>query len=220
MKSPRTALVATVIPLLLTSLRVTAGELPFNAPTTEEAKQSASLLHQTARALHDGDREIANLWLFPTADASVVFARYNEAGTTTEHLVVLTVNGNHIVESRELTSASAELVSTERPRLDWSAFIGTGDPTGTSLRRPKVMRGNETNIPPPPPHWTASIGTGTAAASTTTVTRTSPPSAALPVIAVADWTSRIGTGHALDSTSWKSPSRASTSRKVMSMFVP
>jgi hypothetical protein len=42
MKSPRAALVATAIPLLLTSLRANAGELPFNTPTSEQA-HSASL---------------------------------------------------------------------------------------------------------------------------------------------------------------------------------
>jgi len=126
MKSPRAALVATAIPLLLTSLPLTAGELPFNAPATERAKESAPLLHQAARALSDlpsggalrnsNGQHISNLWLFPTADADTVFARYNlisdQEATSgadpsgTEHLTVLTVRRSRIVESRELTSAS------------------------------------------------------------------------------------------------------------------
>src|SRR5581483_9686385 len=87
MKSSRTTLVATAIPLLLTSLPLAAGELPFNAPATVRAKESAPLLHQTARALYDlpssaalptsNDKHITNLWLFPTADGETVFARYN-----------------------------------------------------------------------------------------------------------------------------------------------
>jgi hypothetical protein len=201
MKNPRAALVATAIPLLVTSLRVTAaGELPFNTPATEEARQSAPLLQQTARALHDADEAISNVWLFPTAEANVVFARYDVAGSALEHLVELTVNGNRIVESRELTSASAELVSNETPKLHWSALIGTGDAARASPTQHKVASSSETNVPPSP-HWTANIGTGTAAASNTiaTDTRQRPSSAAQPVIAVANWSSRIGTGHALDS---------------------
>jgi hypothetical protein len=199
MKSPRAALVATAIPLLLTSLRVTAGELPFNAPATEEAKQTAPFLHQTARALHDGDAAISSLWLFPTADANVVFARYNEAGSATEHLVVLTINGDRIVESRELTSASAGLVSNEPARLHWSALIGTGDAGRANVSQPKMTSSGETNTPPAL-HWTASIGTGTAAASTTTArdTRQRSSSGAQPVIAEVNWSSRIGTGHATE----------------------
>jgi hypothetical protein len=186
MKSPRAALVATAIPLILASLPLTAGELPFNAPATERAKESAAVLHQTARALYDlpsatsNGQHISNLWLFPTADADTVFARYNltsdekvASGATaraTEHLTVLTVRGNRIVESRELTSAHAELASNEPAR----------------------------------PHWSAAIGTGTAAASTTTVADAKGPSptAAQPAVtANTHWTSRIGTGRASDSTS-------------------
>jgi len=202
MKSPRAALVATAVPLILTALRASAGELPFNAPTTGEARQSAPLLHQSAQALHDDNEAISNLWLFPTADANVVFARYHVAGSAMEHLVVLTVDGNRIVESRELTSASAELASDEPARLHWSALIGTGDAARASPAPAKPASSTETNVPPSP-HWTANIGTGAAAASTSTGgddTRKRPSVAARPVIAVVNWTSRIGTGHALEST--------------------
>ena len=121
MKRSHAALIATAIPLLLTSLRATAGELPFNAPATQ-----------------------------PT-------------------------------------------------RLHWSALIGTGDAARTPVAQ-RVTSSSETNVPPSQ-HWTANIGTGTAAASTRTPiqARQRSPSAAQPVIAVANWTSRIGTGHALDS---------------------
>ena len=214
MKRSRNTLLATTIPLLLASLRVTADELPFNAPTTEQARESAPLLHQTARALDDssssamlgllGGKQISNLWLFPTADANTVFARYNltsnkEAasgvgGSTTEHLAVLTVNENRIVQSRELTSPEAGLATKDYAGLDGSAAIGTGyaahtDRTGFSQGIPASK------------HWTASIGTGTAAASSTGVSdaKRVAPSVAQPVVAVSHWTSRIGTGDAFDS---------------------
>jgi len=231
MKSPRAALVATTIPLLLTSLPLTAGELPFNAPATERANESALLLHQTARALYDlpsgtalrsySGKHISNLWLFPTADADTVFARYNltsddeatsdAAASATEHLAVLTVRGNRILESRDLTSAHAESASNERARPHWSAAIGTGHAADATVTSPKVTSSGTTNASatssshgvPASPHWTAKIGTGTAAASNTTIPDAKQPSSSgtHPAVAAAHWTSRIGTGHASDTTS-------------------
>lgn len=231
MKSPLAALVAITIPLLLTSLPLPAGELPFNAPATERAKESALLLHQTARALYDlpsgaalrssSGKHISNLWLFPTADADTVFARYDltsdeeatsgAAASATEHLTVLTVRGNRILESRELTSAHAESASNEPARFHWSAAIGTGYAASATDTSPKVTSSGATNTNatnsfhgvPASPHWTARIGTGTAAASTTTVPDAKQPSSsgAQRAVAAAHWTSRIGTGEASDSTS-------------------
>lgn len=220
MKSPRTALIASAIPLLLTSLPLTAAELPFNTPTTEQAKVSAPLLHQTARALHDAPgalqlragQRISNLWLFPTADAATVFARYDltssdditsvATGSTTEHLAVLTVREDRIVESRELTSSGAAGVSNESAGLHWSATFGSGDAARTQLAQPNTRVTNTAHSPAPPLHWTASIGTGTAASSTARARETQQPAtdSTQPVVAAAHWTSRIGTGHALDST--------------------
>ena len=214
MKSPRAALVATAIPLLLTSLRVAAGELPFNAPTTEQAKESAPLLHDTARALYDsssaathrlvGGQQISNLWLFPTADTNTVFARYeltsNEAGTSgagesaTEHLAVLTLRDSRLVESRELTSRSAELLTPHSASFVRSAAIGTGYAAHADVT-------SSSHGIPASPHWTASIGTGTGATLVTGASDTKKPLSAgtQPVIASPHWTSRIGRGDAFDS---------------------
>jgi hypothetical protein len=231
MKSPRATLAATAIPLLLTSLPLMAGELPFSAPATARAKDSAALLHQTARALYDSPspaalptssgKHISNLWLFPTADDETVFARYNltsgdeatsgEAASATEHLTVLTVRGNRIVESRDLTSAPAEVASNEPTKLHWSAAIGTGYTARGTVTNSKLTHGTQNNADatsssdgtPASPHWTARFGTGTAAESTTKVpdTKQSSSSGTRAVVASADWTSRIGTGHAVDSAS-------------------
>jgi len=228
MKSSRTTLVATAIPLLLTSLPLAAGELPFNAPATVRAKESAPLLHQTARALYDlpssaalptsNDKHITNLWLFPTADGETVFARYNltsgdeptsgAAASATQHLTMLTVRENRIVESRELTSAPVGSASNE-PKPDWSAAIGSGYTARGTARTPKLTISDENNADTshsspgvlPSPHWTAAIGTGTAAARTSNVpdAQQNSSSETRPVLATADWTSRIGTGHAVNS---------------------
>ena len=228
MKNPRAAPVATAILLISTSLPLTAGELPFNAPATERANESALLLHQAARALYDlpsgaglrssSGKHISNLWLFPTADADTVFARYNltsgdEAtsdtpASATEHLAVLTVRGNQILESRDLTSADAESASNERARFHWSVAIGTGHAASATVTNPKVTSSGATNASatssshgvPASPHWTARIGTGTAASTTTPDAKQPSSPGTQPAIAAAHWTSRIGTGHSSDST--------------------
>jgi hypothetical protein len=229
MKNPLAAIVATAIPLLATSLPVSAGELLFNSPATVRASESALLLHQTARALYDlpsgavlqssSGKHISNLWLFPTADADTVFARYTlssddeatagTAASATEHLAVLTVRGNRILESRDLTSAHAESASNEPAKLHWSAAIGTGYAASATVANSEVTNSGVTASSakstshgvPASPNWTARIGTGTAASTITTPDDKQSSSGKQPVVAAAHWTSRIGTGHSSDSTS-------------------
>lgn len=211
MKTLRTTLAAAAIPLLLTALPVNAGELPFNAPQTARAQESAQLLHQAAQALSDlpttaalatQNRHISNLWIFPTGEADTVFAQYElsssqEGGASTEHLTVLKVSGNRILEQTELTdtrvySASGE----ERPAATphWSASIGTGHAASSETTT------SSSHGVPATPDWTARIGTGTAASSLSATESKQPlSSSSRPAVADAHWTSRIGTGHAADS---------------------
>ena len=210
MKTPRAALVATAVPLLLASLPLTAGELPFRAPDTARAQETVQLLHQAARALGDQpataslaprDGHISNLWLFPTADADTVFAQYElasnqEGGASTKHLTVLKVRGNRILEQKELTDARAYSASddaTPSASPHWSALIGTGHAASTEATTPA-------HGVPATADWTARIGTGTAASSVS-ATQSNQPSSSnkRSVTADAHWTSKIGTGHAGDS---------------------
>ena len=204
MKTSRKAVAAAALPLLLTSLTVSAGELPFNAPQTARAQESVQLLHQAAQALGDQpalakDQHISNLWLFPTGDANTVFAQYelDQGGATTQHLTVLKVADRRIVEQTDLTEASASLASNnERPIATphWSASIGTGHAADTHAT-------NASQGVPATPHWTARIGTG-AAASSLNATENAQASSSdnKRSVAAADWTSKIGTGHATVST--------------------
>jgi len=206
MKIQRATLAATAVPLLLASLPVAAGELPFNAPDTARAQESAQLLHQAARALGDlpttasQGQHISNLWIFPTADTDTVFAQYQvgEGAASTRHLSVLKVSGDRILEQRELTdtrvySASGDEHPSATPH--WTASIGTGHAASTDAPTPS-------HGVPASPNWTAQIGTGNAA-SNATATASKQPSLSTNKSAVADahWTSRIGTGHAADSNS-------------------
>ena len=200
MKTSRTAATTVVIPLLLTSLAVSAAELPFNAPHTARAQESAQLLHQAAQALGNlPDQHIANLWIFPTADANTVFAQYDvkgQGGASTPHLSVVKLGGSQIVEQTDLTGASAYAASgQERPSATahWSASIGTGHAADTTA----------TTAPhgvPATPHWTAQIGTGAAASSANATQGQRSASTKKSAVADAHWTSRIGTGHAAESS--------------------
>jgi hypothetical protein len=207
MKSPRAAFAAAAIPLLLTSLPLAAAELPFKAPNTARAQESAQLLHQAATALGslpgtsgNGAREqhISNLWIFPTADTDTVFAQYEvssieQGGPSTKHLSVLKVRDNRIVEQRDLTDSRSYAASNnERPSAapHWSASIGTGHAAAADAT--SSAHGSPANS-----HWTAQIGTGTAASSVSaTDSKQSSSSSNRSAVADAHWTSRIGTGHA------------------------
>lgn len=172
MKSQLTAPLAATL-LLLGSAPLMAGEPSFNAPHTHRAKESAELLHRAANALYDsapGAATISNLWLFPTSDPNTVFADYElrtsqQIAAPTEHLVVLTLQGDRILSKRELTDAVAH---TDDPpaSLDWTAMIGTGGTT-----KPAIASASESSpasgarLSGAVPHWTAKIGTGSAADS-------------------------------------------------------
>jgi len=206
MKTERAILAATAVSLLLGSRSLTAGELPFNAPSTARAQESGQLLHQAAQALRDLQatsplplqrRQISNLWLYPTADADTVFAQYDlnsshENGPSAKHLTVLTIRGNRILVRKELTEARTESVFDHgRPAAGphWSAFIGTGHVSSADAAI--SARGV-----PASPHWSARVGTGVSAASASATESERPSSSNRPSAVVdAHWTSRIATGH-------------------------
>lgn len=200
MKNLRAPLAATAIPLLLTSLPLAAGELPFNAPTTARAQESAQLLHDAARALGDlptaRDQHIANLWIFPTANADTVVAQYDlvsnqEGPASASHLTVLTLRDNRIVERTELPDSRRDERSATTATPHWSALIGTGHAASTEAT-------TSSHGVPATPDWTARIGTG-AAASSVVETQQQPSSNKQSAVADAHWTSKIGTGHAAES---------------------
>jgi hypothetical protein len=128
MKKSLVSKAVSAVSLLLAAVPLFAGELPFNAPATDIAQQRAELLRRAAHALDDlqsnaglgaGGKHIADLWLFPTADASTVFARYtlgekDGRDASAERLSVLTLHDNRIVDFRELTGARSELEAEYR----------------------------------------------------------------------------------------------------------
>jgi hypothetical protein len=119
MKTPRAPLAAAAIPLLLTSLSATAGELPFNAPNTARAQESAQLPSATPH------------WtsLIGTGHAASTDA------TTSSHGVPATPHWTARIGSGTAASSST---ATENQQLspsnnqsvvahaDWTSRIGTG----------------------------------------------------------------------------------------------
>lgn len=191
MKTQRTAPLAATL-LLLGSAPLIAGELPFNAPGTDRAQQSAQLLNRAAHALYDsapGTATISDLWLFPTSDRNTVFADYElrtsqQIAGPTEHLVVLTLQGDRIVSRRELTDAVVASTDDPPASLNWRAMIGTG---GTS--KPSTASTGESSPPSggrlsgAVPDWTAKIGTGSAADSNSGAEAANPGSKAAAIVA-------------------------------------
>jgi hypothetical protein len=196
-------------PLILSAAGALAGEPLFCTPTTDRAQQTQMLLGRAAHALNPGaprtgGHHISNLWLFPTADQDTVFAQYivttnqpsSKVAASEEHLELLRMKGDRIVERRDLTrntddsTLRAKRSSGER---DWSASIGSGhtpSTTGTSVTA---------NGSPASPHWSASIATGQVSTDSTQHLQvgTNVPGSQAPR---AHWTSKIGTARAADSS--------------------
>jgi hypothetical protein len=205
MKAQLTA--AAAISILLNTAPASAGEPQFNVPATARAQESAELLTQAAHALYDSSSsrvgargtQVSNLWLYPTGDADTVFAQFTltskEGGASpTEHLAMLTVRNERIVEQRELLDESAERYApNERSpsAFHWSTSIGNG-----LTLNPAAIHTAAGGVPAPL-DWTATIGNGS------TVRGIRDAQALLaseqPPIANLHWTSKIGTGHATES---------------------
>ena len=211
---------------LLASGVLSAAELPFNAPATERAQESAQLLHRAAYALQNapspslqsGNQKISDLWLFPTADADTVFAQYRlssetgNATASTQHLSLLKLSGEQIIEFRELTdgrAASSSSAAQVTASKDWSAAIGTGH----ALRSDESALGVGT---PGSPDWSAAIGTGHAAdlagSSTDTLL-----TAAAPSNASVHWSAKFGTGRAFEAAAPASKSSAVIARSAVNV---
>ena len=209
MKSRIGITVAAAALLSVGALKAIAGESQFQAPATDRARETQTLLTQAAVALNAGvplaaGEYVSNMWLFPTADADTVFAQYRVSSEQTPskraasqgHLELIKLSGDRIVEQRDLTRTaddSASYAKQPAGKLDETAFIGTGHAMGTPVTSAA------THGSPASPHWSASIGNGHTSSDAVQRSEVSviQRTAAAPS---AHWTSKIGTGHAVDSS--------------------
>jgi hypothetical protein len=186
-----------------------AREPQFRAPDTDRARETQVVLAEAAQALNaqvllTAGAHISNLWLFPTADEDMVFAQYvvskerisSQLTGSQQHLELLKVSGNRIVEQLDLTHAatdSASLANQTGAGLDGTALIGTGHAMNNTVTS-VTAHGS-----PASPHWSASIGTGHVSGDSVQPSAV-PTNAWTLDAALPHWTSKIGTGHAADSS--------------------
>ncbi len=82
----------------------------YHTPSTDRARETQPLLARAAHAVNTsvGDAHISNLWVYPTADESFVFAQYDVTASSApgaasqRHFELLKMQGDRIVESRDL----------------------------------------------------------------------------------------------------------------------
>jgi hypothetical protein len=195
------AVLAASVPLLLSAAGAFGGEPQYQTPTTDRAQQMQPLLSRAAHAVQDKMSEhVSDLWVFPTADDHTVFAQYtvtaketsSEAPTSRVHLELLKIEGDRVVEERDLTRVRDDrALNAQRANggRDWSASIGTGHATSTET--PVVSTGS-----PASAHWSALIGSGRVSDQSTQPRQAA--GNADSQVAQAHWTSKIGTARAAE----------------------
>jgi hypothetical protein len=205
--SNKIAVFAASVPLLLSAAGAFGGEVHFQTPATDRAQQMRPLLSRAAQAVHDkvsrtAADHISNLWLFPTGDEHTVFAQYtvNTKDTSSAlessqvHLEVLSMQGDRVVEQRDLTRAADDNALRAQHTgggRDWSASIGNGH--ATSIETSTLSAGS-----PASAHWSALIGSGHV--SDDSIQRHQVAGIATESHAPqAHWTSKIGSARAVDS---------------------
>lgn len=202
--------IAALVPLILGAAGAFGGELHFQTPMTDRAKEMRPLLSRAAYAVHDrmsgtaGD-PISDLWIFPTADNHTVFVQYVVTSNETSpylaapqvHVELLEVQSDQVVEELDLSSTAdnsalgAQQVGAER---DWSASIGNGHTTDSRTQTSALAIGS-----PAAAHWSALIGSGQISDESAQRARVTSKETASPT-AHAHWTAKIGTARATDSS--------------------
>jgi hypothetical protein len=86
--------------LIVCATTAYAGDSRFMAPATNRAQERRQLLSDAAHAVTAAHRSASELWVYPTAESDIVFAQY--AVNSKQHLEVLKLKGNQIVERRDL----------------------------------------------------------------------------------------------------------------------
>ena len=104
-----------------TTSAATPCDVAAQVPATELASRSTDIIERATRALvaREGESRITRLWVFPTADANVVFVHYrtttdvdaHEPGPTIEHLALIEMSGERIAKLQDLTTAPASAVA-------------------------------------------------------------------------------------------------------------
>ena len=90
---------AAALLLALGAQSVSAAE-PVNTPVLAQSVANADLIQRSSQdSVH---APVSNLWVFPTGEANTVFVRYTV--DTTEHLLLVEMQGTQIATLRDLTT--------------------------------------------------------------------------------------------------------------------
>jgi hypothetical protein len=88
-----------------------AQPISVNTPAISQSQTHSDLITRSSNAVQDyvlahsnSGAHLSSLWVFPTADANTVFVRYTLDGTSTEHLLVVEMDGTRIAQLRDLTT--------------------------------------------------------------------------------------------------------------------
>jgi hypothetical protein len=93
---------AAALLLALGAQSVSAAE-PVNTPVIAQSVANADLIQRSSQAVRDSvHAPVSNLWVFPTGEANTVFVRYTV--DTTEHLLLVEMQGTQIATLRDLTT--------------------------------------------------------------------------------------------------------------------
>ena len=85
---------------------------PVNTPAIAQSTANADLIERSNHAVRQYVHgPIADVWVFPTADANTVFVRYTV--NTSEHLLLVEMKGDQIATLRDFTTEVTSPVTLE-----------------------------------------------------------------------------------------------------------
>ncbi len=96
------AALAAALLMTMSAQSISAAE-PVNTPTIAQSTANADLIARSNRAVRQYVQgPIADVWVFPTAEANTVFVRYTV--NASEHLLLVEMKGDQIATLRDFTT--------------------------------------------------------------------------------------------------------------------
>ena len=111
MNRPTSSAVLAALLLTVTARGAFAAD-PVNTPAITQTAANADLIARSNHAVRQYVHgPIADVWVFPTADANTVFVRYTV--NTSEHLLLVEMKGDQIATLRDFTTEVTGPVTLE-----------------------------------------------------------------------------------------------------------
>jgi hypothetical protein len=111
MNRPTTSALLAALLLTVTAYGAFAAD-PVHTPAITQSAANADLIERSNRAVRQYVHgPVADVWVFPTADANTVFVRYTV--NTSEHLLLVEMKGDQIATLRDFTTEVTSPVTLE-----------------------------------------------------------------------------------------------------------